>query len=129
MRKPLPQGLIAGINAALKIQGRKEFVLKRSEAYIGVLIDDLVTKSTDEPYRMFTSRAEHRLILRQDNADRRLIKYGEELGLVSSDEAEKVYDREKRIFAGIAACKILKLNAFKANKFLEEKKFFANRFY
>lgn len=115
------QGLIAGINAALKIQGRKEFVLKRSEAYIGVLIDDLVTKSTDEPYRMFTSRAEHRLILRQDNADRRLIKYGEELGLVSSDEAEKVYDREKRIFAGIAACKILKLNAFKANKFLEEK--------
>lgn len=115
------QGLIAGINAALKIQGRKEFVLKRSEAYIGVLIDDLVTKSTDEPYRMFTSRAEHRLLLRQDNADRRLMKYGEELGLVNHDEAEKVYDREQIIFAGIAACRNFKLKAKKINSFLESK--------
>jgi tRNA uridine 5-carboxymethylaminomethyl modification enzyme len=115
------QGLIAGINAALKIQGRKEFVLKRSEAYIGVLIDDLVTKSTDEPYRMFTSRAEHRLLLRQDNADRRLMNYGKEFGLVNSEDAQKVQDREVKILRGITACKSQKLNAKKVNNFLESK--------
>jgi tRNA uridine 5-carboxymethylaminomethyl modification enzyme len=115
------QGLMAGINAALKIQGRKEFVLKRSEAYIGVLIDDLVTKSTDEPYRMFTSRAEHRLLLRQDNADRRLMNYGKEFGLVNSEDAQKVQDREGKILTGISGCKSQKLNAKKVNNFLESK--------
>jgi tRNA uridine 5-carboxymethylaminomethyl modification enzyme len=87
------QGLIAGINAALRIQKREEFTLKRSESYIGVLIDDLVGKSTNEPYRMFTSRAEHRLLLRQDNSDRRLLKFGNKLGLV---EDQFVKDLEKK---------------------------------
>lgn len=91
------QGIVAGINATLKIQKRKEFVLKRSEAYIGVLIDDLVGKSTEEPYRMFTSRAEHRLILRQDNADRRLLKYGFEFGLISTEMFSELRDREQLI--------------------------------
>lgn len=79
------QGLMAGINAALKIQNKEPFILKRSEAYIGVLIDDLINKCPEEPYRMFTSCAEYRLILRQDNADTRLMKYGYELGLLDLD--------------------------------------------
>ncbi|MDH7604185.1 MAG: tRNA uridine-5-carboxymethylaminomethyl(34) synthesis enzyme MnmG [Melioribacter sp.] len=91
------QGIVAGINAALKIQKRPEFVLKRSEAYIGVLIDDLVDKSTDEPYRMFTSRAEHRLVLRQDNADRRLMKYGYEFGLIPKELYNELKEREALI--------------------------------
>ena len=78
------QGLMAGINAALSIKGAPEFVLKRSEAYIGVMIDDLVTKGTNEPYRVFTSRAEYRLLLREDNAIFRLAKYGKEFGLLEN---------------------------------------------
>ncbi|MCS6988843.1 MAG: tRNA uridine-5-carboxymethylaminomethyl(34) synthesis enzyme MnmG [Chloroherpetonaceae bacterium] len=92
------QGLIAGINAALKARGEgREFTLKRNEAYIGVLIDDLITKSTDEPYRMFTSRAEYRIILRQDNADRRLREKGFELGLVKPEVYQKFLQKKSEI--------------------------------
>jgi len=115
------QGLIAGINAALKIQKRKEFTLKRSEAYIGVLIDDLVTKSTDEPYRMFTSRAEHRLLLRADNADRRLFKYGYELGLIPEEKYFELKQRESLIQSGIDLCNNTKIKFHDLNNFLETK--------
>ncbi len=93
------QGFVAGVNALLKLSG-KEFILSRSEAYIGVLIDDLVTKGTEEPYRLFTSRAEFRLILRMDNARDRLMKYGYELGLIKKSEYED-FLREKQIWEGI----------------------------
>lgn len=91
------QGLIAGINAALSVRGEEPFVLKRNEAYIGVMIDDLINKGTDEPYRIFTSRAEYRLLLRQDNADSRLMRKGHRLGLIDDTSLERLNLKEKRI--------------------------------
>ena len=101
------QGLIAGINAARHIQGKEPFILTRSEAYIGVLIDDLVTKGTNEPYRMMTSRSEYRLILRQDNADLRLTKKGYDLGLVTPERYAAFTAKKDAIDKGIAALKNL----------------------
>lgn len=91
------QGLMAGINAALSVQEKEPFVLERSEAYIGVLIDDLISKGTEEPYRMFTSRAEHRILLRQDNADQRLMPKGIHLGLVSAEDQNRFEQKMNRL--------------------------------
>ena len=94
------QGLVAGINAALQVRGEPRFTLQRSEAYIGVLIDDLINKSTDEPYRMFTSRAEYRLLLRQDNADARLMRKGGALGLIGDRPLRRLQEKETRVERG-----------------------------
>ena len=91
------QGIIAGINAALKLKGQEPVILDRSDAYIGVLIDDIVTKSTNEPYRMMTSRAEYRLLLRQDNADMRLTEIGHKVGLISDERYQKFLEKKKMI--------------------------------
>jgi tRNA uridine 5-carboxymethylaminomethyl modification enzyme len=107
------QGLMAGINAALSIQEKEPLVLRRDEAYIGVLIDDLVTKGTKEPYRMFTSRAEYRLLLREESADTRLSGYGYELGLLPQDAYEKMLSKKAQIQEG---AKLLKETKFTPNK-------------
>ncbi len=116
------QGIIAGINSARKIDGKEPLILDRSEAYIGVLIDDIVTKGTAEPYRMMTSRAEYRLLLRQDNADLRLTDKGYEIGLISKERYEKFVEKRKNVEKEIERVKQTTIKPTeKVNKMLQEK--------
>jgi tRNA uridine 5-carboxymethylaminomethyl modification enzyme len=116
------QGLLAGINAHQKVNQKNALVLKRSEAYIGVLIDDLINKGTDEPYRMFTSRAEYRILLRQDNADIRLTPMGYSIGLASDDRMFRVKQKTEAIDEIIQAFKKEKIEPSEINQYLTEKK-------
>jgi|TARA_B110000971_G_scaffold94296_1_gene96970 tRNA uridine 5-carboxymethylaminomethyl modification enzyme len=115
------QGLMAGINASLKIQEKDPFILKRNEAYIGVLIDDLITKGTDEPYRMFTSRAEYRTLLRQDNADIRLTPKGYDLGIASEKRLRRMEEKLSKAEAFVSFFKTQSVKPDEANPVLESK--------
>ena len=114
------QGLMAGINAALSVQNREPFVLKRNEAYIGVLIDDLITKGTEEPYRMFTSRAEYRTLLRQDNADLRLTPLSFKIGLASEERMNRVLEKQKKTDLFVKFLKELSIRPEEINPLLAE---------
>ena len=115
------QGIIAGINASLQIEGKEPIILHRSDAYIGVLIDDIVTKGTNEPYRMMTSRAEYRLLLRQDNADLRLTPIGHEVGLISEERYKAFLDKKENVKKEIDRLKNVSIKpSEETNKFLEE---------
>lgn len=114
------QGLMAGINASLKIEGDKEFVLGRDQAYIGVLIDDLVTKGVDEPYRMFTSRAEYRILLRQDNADERLTELSSGIGLAREERIELLNEKRAMISSMLEALRSISISPSEINAFLEK---------
>lgn len=114
------QGLMAGINAALKVQEREEFILKRDEAYIGVLIDDLITKGTEEPYRMFTSRAEYRTLLRQDNADFRLTEKSYNIGLASEKRLKRMHEKKEASQNFVNFFKETSVSPEEANPVLEE---------
>ena len=114
------QGLMAGINSSLKLDGKDPLILKRNEAYIGVLIDDLITKGIRDPYRLLTSRAEYRLLLRHDNADERLMKYGHDIGLLDEAKYQKYLDKKELIDKYTETLKQMKIAPKKANPYLLE---------
>ncbi|OME73527.1 tRNA uridine-5-carboxymethylaminomethyl(34) synthesis enzyme MnmG [Paenibacillus peoriae] len=114
------QGIMAGINAARKVQGKEPVVLDRSQGYIGVLIDDLVTKGTNEPYRLLTSRAEYRLLLRHDNADLRLTPIGHDIGLITDERYERFFDKKQKVEQEIERLRLAKVRPVDINEMLEQ---------